>query len=179
MSHSAMLDWFGYNVTCSVAFPDTEIRSSELEGYDEHVVAFLTKFANVPLGAANNHVLSGLVPIILNMIFRRLKRRSTKITYSTMTRTLGILAGIMSIVFWIDNKNEIVSSLLGVRYSEKHADLIKWTAYALTCWYGYAGILKLMARRKKFVSFPYFLLAILIVGASWDFIVEILHQYIK
>mmetsp|Transcript_20020 Transcript_20020/g.43544 ORF Transcript_20020/g.43544 Transcript_20020/m.43544 type:complete len:175 (-) Transcript_20020:49-573(-) len=174
-----MPDWFGYNVTCSVAFPDTESRGSELEGYDEYVVAFLTKFANAPSGATNNHVLSALVPIFLNMMFRGLKRRSMKITTSKMTRSLGFLTGIISIAFWIDNKNDFFSSLLGVRYSDKHADWIKWTAYALTCWYGYAGILKLVARRKKFVFFPYFLLVALAMGASSDFIVETLHQYIK
>eukprot|EP00536_Pseudo-nitzschia_multiseries_P009991 jgi/Psemu1/306957/fgenesh1_kg.292_\ len=167
-----MLDWLGYNVTCSVAFHDAECNVDGVEGYQDHAIAFLKNIGAAPVAGTNNHVLSGLIPIILNMIIGKLKK--TKIRASSvklMMRTIqGILAGMLSLAFWFDKQNKISSMLLGTNYSDEHADWIKWATYVFTGWWCCSRILlwAVSFRWKKFALVPCSLLVIIFLGITSD-----------
>ena len=154
----AIIAWLVYNIAYSRVFSIDDAKGEGAEGEDE--VSFLKYFTNTAM--VPNYFVTGLISVILDMMFRRIQ--TSKIV-STLVLVPGILAGIISLAFWID-KSAIASVLLGEEHNDNHAILIKWMAYLLAGWYCYAGVMTQIPGCKKFTSFPCFLLVIFIVAAT-------------
>mmetsp|Transcript_6379 Transcript_6379/g.18213 ORF Transcript_6379/g.18213 Transcript_6379/m.18213 type:complete len:190 (-) Transcript_6379:4226-4795(-) len=156
-----ILDLFGYTITCSLAVQDVECH---IDGAEEY-----PWFGTV---TSPDRFLTWLVPIILSILFRKLKTAKNAIscTASTMRTIPKVLAGMLYMVIWFDKQREVALMLLGPHYSDGHTDWIKWVANVFTGWYYCTRILKwaLSFRWKKFTLFLCFILAILFVIVASD-----------
>ena len=151
--------WLACNIAYSMIFSNNDAKGEGGEGEDE-INSFVKYFTHASMFP--NYFVTGIFSVILDMVLRRIQ--TSKIV-STLLLLPGVLAGIISLAFWIDNSS-MSSLLLGAEYNDNHAILIKGMSYILAGWYCYACVVTQIFGCKKFTSFPCFLLVIFIGAAT-------------